>query len=83
MKSFIFLLSILALVFSIKIETLVDVDATHGCEIKEKEGKCCWTNNNGCCKPFPLNQICTMAIRTCCKTKTYNEATGKYSYSYN
>ena len=83
MKSFIYLLSILALVISIKLDEVLDLDASRGCVIKEKEGKCCWMNNNGCCKPPTLGQMCTMAFRTCCKTKTYNEATGKYSYSYN
>ena len=82
MKSFIFLLSILALAFS---QIIVDLnsDATRGCTIPEKEGKCCWMNNNGCCKPPAPNQMCTQAFRKCCKTKTYNEATGTYTYTYN
>ena len=81
MKSFIFLLSILALVFSQKLVSS-DTDETHGCIIKEKEGKCCWTNNNGCCGPYVKGQICTQAFRTCCKTKFYDEATGEYAYHY-
>ena len=83
MKSFIFLLSILALVFSNKINIILGQDETRGCIIEEKEGRCCWMNNNGCCKPPTLGQMCTQAFRKCCKTKVYNEATGEYSYLYN
>ena len=81
MKSFVLFLALLALVLTER--SLFDQDETRGCVIKENTGKCCWMNNNGCCKPPTLGQMCTQAFRKCCKTKVYNEATGEYSYLYN
>ena len=79
MKSFLFFLTILALAFA-QIE--IDLsDETHGCIIPEGEKQCCWRNRNGCCKPG-INQICTQAIKTCCKKKVYDEETGEYKYEY-
>ena len=54
---------------------------THGCQILEGQDQCCWVNNNGCCQPG-LNQICIMAITTCCKKKVFDEETGTYKYEY-
>ena len=81
MKAIIFLLAILTLVYS-QIENS-SIDEIRGCVINEKEGKCCWRNNNGCCEPPKKGQMCTMAFRTCCKTKTYDETTGTFKYTYN
>ena len=81
MKSLLFLLFALVLTQKIDIEINPLSNETHGCIIKEKIGKCCWENNNGCCKPG-FNQICTQAFRTCCKTKYYDEETGTYVYEY-
>jgi hypothetical protein len=60
----------------------LNADEARGCRIKEKEGKCCWTNNNGCCAPPKEGQVCTMAIRECCKIKKYDEENNSYEYIY-
>ena len=78
MKSILFFFALIALAFA-QIENSED---NHGCILLEGQEKCCWVNNNGCCKPG-IKQICTMAITTCCKTKVYDEATGTYKYEYN
>ena len=84
MKAIIYLLVILALVFSKTIDINdTTLDETRGCTIKEKEGRCCWLNNNGCCQPPKPGQMCTMALKTCCKTKTYDKETDTYTYTYN
>ena len=59
-----------------------NANEARGCRIVEKEGKCCWENNNGCCAPPKPDQICTMGITKCCKIKTYDEETNTYKYSY-
>ena len=87
MKSFIVLLTLIAIIFSQKFEPIepieeIDLDEGRGCIIKEKEGKCCWRNNNGCCKPPKIGQVCTQAFRTCCKTKVFDEETQTYKYTY-
>ena len=77
MKSFIFLVALLALVsakFNLKGEF------AHGCEIPDGESKCCWVNSNGCCNPAP-GQMCTMAITTCCKHKVVQED-GTVTYTF-
>ena len=60
----------------------LNADEARGCRIKEKEGKCCWTNNDGCCAPPKEGQVCTMAIRECCKIKKYDEENNSYEYIY-
>ena len=83
MKSFIFLLSLLAFAISSTLpKGLLTNDETHGCIVDKQEGRCCWMNNNGCCKPG-INQICTQAFRLCCKTKVFDPTTKKYKYTYN
>ena len=80
MKSLLIFFAILVLAFSqIKLDFS---DETHGCQIPEGEEECCWINSNGCCQPG-IGQICTMAIKTCCKKKVYDEETGEYKYVYN
>ena len=59
-----------------------NANEARGCRIKEKEGKCCWLNNNGCCAPIKPGQMCTMALTNCCKIKTYDEETNTYKYTY-
>ena len=59
-----------------------NANEARGCRIKSKEGKCCWQNNNGCCQPPKPNQMCTMAITYCCKTKKYNESLTNINTSY-
>ena len=81
MKSFVFLLALLSLVFA-KINLKTQNEDTHGCVIKEGQEECCWVNNNGCCAPVSPGTMCTMAITTCCKRKVLDETTGKYKYSY-
>ena len=56
----------------------VNLKFGYGCELGDKD-KCCWVNHNGCCKPPKRGQMCTQALRTCCKTKVYDETTGKYT----
>ena len=80
MKTFVFLLSLLSLVFSQNNNPTVN--ELHGCIIKEQEGECCWMNNNGCCQPYTPGQICTQAFRKCCKIKKYDEETQTYTYTY-
>ena len=50
--------------------------------ISEKEGYCCWRNNNGCCAPPKEDMVCTQAFTDCCKLKTYDEETNTYEYEY-
>ena len=79
MKSFIFLLALLAFVsagFNLRKWAALG----HGCTIPEGGSQCCWTNSNGCCNPTP-GQICTMAITTCCKHKVVN-SDGTVTYNY-
>ena len=59
-----------------------NANEARGCRIKSKEGRCCWQNNNGCCEPPKPDQMCTMALTYCCKTKKYNEETNTYTYTY-
>ena len=59
-----------------------NANEARGCRIKEREGKCCWQNNNGCCAPPKPDQVCTEAITECCKIKTYDEETNTYTYKY-
>ena len=79
MKIFILLLILLNAIANCY---FANADEARGCRIKQREGKCCWENNNGCCAPPKADQICTMAITTCCKTKTYDEETNTYKYTY-
>ena len=79
MKIFILLLILLNAIANCY---FANADEARGCRIKQREGKCCWENNNGCCAPPKPDQICTMAITTCCKTKTYDEETNNYKYTY-
>ena len=81
MKSLIFFLAIMALAFSQVFDP--DLEDSRGCIIEEKEGKCCWRNPNGCCKPPEKGQMCTQAFKTCCKTKVFDEETQTYKYIYN
>ena len=80
MKSLLLFFALISLVFSQKI--IKKDESTHGCIIPEGEHKCCWVNNDGCCKPPEPNQGCTMAITTCCKMRVYDEETGTYKYEY-
>ena len=57
-------------------------DETRGCVISEKEGVCCWLNNNGCCAPPKEGTMCTQAFTNCCKIKKYDEKTNTYEYEY-
>ena len=57
-------------------------DETRGCVILEREGRCCWKNNNGCCAPPQEGEMCTQAFTTCCKIKTYDEEANTYEYEY-
>ena len=79
MKAFLLFFALLSLV----ITQTINENELRGCQIKEKEGRCCWLNRNGCCRPPKPNQMCTMAFKYCCKTKTFNEETQQYVYSYN
>ena len=72
MKSIVFLFSLLTLLVFI----------TSRCTIKEGEDKCCWLNSNGCCKPPKRGQGCTMAFRTCCKVRVFDEKTQTYKIEY-
>ena len=60
----------------------LNTNEARGCRIKEREGKCCWMNNNGCCAPPKPGQVCTMAVKECCKIKKYDEDTDSYLYTY-
>ena len=82
MKSFIYLITFLSLVFA-RPNLLPKVDEeTYGCKLSETKDQCCWVNNNGCCKPPTPNQACTMVITTCCKKRVYDELTGTTTYVY-
>ena len=78
MKFYLLLFALISFVVSYSLNK----DEARGCRIREKEGKCCWENNNGCCAPHSPDTICTQAITICCKTKTYDEETKTYKYTY-
>ena len=59
----------------------INLNTEYGCKLGDKD-KCCWMNNNGCCKPPKRGQMCTQAFRRCCKRKVYNEETGQYTIEY-
>ena len=80
MKSLL-LFVLLSLVFTQKLVNKND-EETYGCKILEGHHKCCWVNNDGCCKPPSPGQGCTMAITTCCKIRVYDEETDTYKYQY-
>ena len=57
-------------------------EEVYGCKIPEGQHKCCWVNNDGCCKPPTQGQGCTAAITNCCKMRVYDEETDTYKYEY-
>ena len=81
MKSFLLLIFLFAYIVSENLRS--SEDEFHGCIIPEGEKKCCWRNRNGCCAPVPPGTMCTQALKTCCKTKYYDEETKSYKYKYN
>ena len=81
MKDYCLILLIL-ISFSISQVGTDNEDETRGCIITEKEGICCWENNNGCCAPPKEDELCTQAFTDCCKIKTYDEETDTYEYEY-
>lgn len=78
MKAYLLLFVLISFVISYS----ANANEARGCRIEEKEGRCCWTNNNGCCAPPKPGQMCTMALRNCCKIKKYDEETKTYTYTY-
>ena len=76
MKAFLLFIVLFALVSSQSI-------LSHGWSIPHEGTKCCWLNSNGCCQPPKRGQMCTMALRACCKTKVYDEKTKTYKIVYN
>ena len=80
MKLFALFLMLLTLI--IAVSAVTDPNEKRGCIIKEKNGKCCWINNNSCCPPPKAAQKCTTGKTKCCKTKSYNAITKKYTYIY-
>ena len=79
MKALLFLIAL----FTLASSQVIDFKIESGCTIPEGETKCCWLNSNGCCQPPKRRQMCTMALKTCCKTKVFDEETQSFKYVYN
>ena len=86
MRSFIFLLTLIALVSSVKIPTPTipnldpDNEDEFGCVIPEGADKCCWVHPQTCCNPRK-QRGCPIYRTTCCKMKNGIE-NGKNTYIY-
>ena len=65
MRSFIFLITFIALVSSI-FNLELGIEDNYGCRLPFGASKCCWVNKDNCCKPFDKRN-CKYMQYTCCK----------------
>jgi len=86
MKTFIFLLALIAIVSSIDIEELVKIppneisDIDYGCEIPQGAESCIFIKEDECCIPFEGK--CRKIMTFCKKTKLDHNYEGKMRYRY-
>ena len=92
MRSFIFLLTLIALISSI-VENpkpnlfpnlRTDNEDIYGCVVPEREFQCCWVHINNCCAPNQNhNDHCShdFGRAVCCKHKL-SSRNGKNTYNY-